>query len=52
MDSVIIILVLEASLSNILSLLMKELKSKEGYLLKVTEVNINYILPFFPILFG
>lgn len=32
MDSVIIILVLEASLSNILSLLMGELK--EGYLLK------------------
>ena len=29
-----------------------ELKSKEGYLLKVIEVNTNYILPFFPFLFG
>lgn len=52
MDSVITILELEASLSNSLSLLMEELKSKEGYLLKVTKVNVNYILPFFPILFG
>ena len=26
--------------------------TKEGILAKVTEVNTNYILPFFPILFG